>query len=114
MSIIQIGMDANKVEKDITKLYITRLLGEIAELEKERDKQKLKKEHAFKRERYLIAENLELKQKTFAYYNDEEYWIFQDDGEDYAESLVCPVVMSATQFRRLLSVEAKALKEQVK
>jgi hypothetical protein len=77
----------------------------IAELEKERDRESLKKEHAFKRERYLIAENLELKKLTFRFYNDEEYWIFQDDGEDYADSLVCPVVMSADQFRRLLNLE---------
>jgi hypothetical protein len=81
-----------------------------AEFEKDRDRESLKKEHAFKRERYLIAENLELKQKTFRFYNDEEYWIFQDDGEDYADSLVCPVVMSADQFRRLLNAEFKALK----
>jgi hypothetical protein len=90
----------------------------IAELEKDRDVEVLKKEHAFKRERYLIDENLELRQKTFRFYNDEEYWIFQDDGEDYADSLVCPVVMSAEQFRRLLNlelnIEAHTLEQQDK
>jgi hypothetical protein len=35
MSIIRVGMDTDKVEKDITKFYIGRLLGEIAELEKQ-------------------------------------------------------------------------------
>jgi hypothetical protein len=35
MSIIQIGMDTDKVEKDIARFYIDRLLVRISELEKE-------------------------------------------------------------------------------
>jgi hypothetical protein len=35
MSTIQIGMDTDKVEKDITKAYIVKLTDRITELEKE-------------------------------------------------------------------------------
>ncbi len=35
MSIIQIGMDTDKVEQDITTAYIVKLTDKIAELEKE-------------------------------------------------------------------------------
>ena len=37
MSIIQIGMDTDKVERDITKAYIVKLTDRIAELEKAMD-----------------------------------------------------------------------------
>lgn len=31
------------------------------------------------------------------------YWAWQGDGEDYPDSLTCPVVMSANQLRELLA-----------
>jgi hypothetical protein len=37
MSMIQIGMDTDKVERDITKAYIVKLTDMIAELEKENE-----------------------------------------------------------------------------
>jgi hypothetical protein len=37
MSIIQIGMDTDKVERDFTRAYMEKLTDRIAELEKERD-----------------------------------------------------------------------------
>jgi hypothetical protein len=40
--------------------------------------------------------------KRFARFNEEECWIFQDDGEDNLESLVCPVVMSVYKLQELL------------
>jgi len=39
----------------------------------------------------------------FTRFNDDECWIFQDDGEDYLESLVCPVVLSKDKLIDLLS-----------
>ena len=89
----------------ISAALVVDMANRIAELEKELSNQIMKKEHAFKREQYLIDENLELRRVTFREYNEEEFWIFQDDGEDYSESIVCPVVMSAKQFRRLMHLE---------
>lgn len=39
-----------------------------------------------------------LKRKKFARFNDDECWIYQGDGEDHFESLVCPVVISVAQL----------------
>jgi len=46
----------------------------------------------------------EVRVEKFKRFNDEEYWIFQDDEEDYIDSLICPVVMSASKLRELLAV----------
>ena len=98
------GMNKKEL-REVIDIQIEHYGKRIAELEKELDIQTLKKECSFKREKQLEDENREFRRKVFRTYNDEEYWIFQDDGEDYAESLVCPVVMSADQFRRLLNLE---------
>ena len=63
-------------------------------------KQRLK--DSFRREKLLQDRITELQRTTFARFNEEEYWIFQDDGEDYPESLVCPVVISADKLREFL------------
>lgn len=44
----------------------------------------------------------ELEQQKLTRFLDTECWIYMGDGSDYPESLVCPVVMSAQQFRDLL------------
>jgi len=51
----------------------------------------------------LNAEIDELREIKFQRFHDDECWIFSDDGEDYPESLACPVVMSAEKLRELLS-----------
>ena len=51
----------------------------------------------------LKAEIDELREIKFQRFHDDECWIFSDDGEDYPESLACPVVMSAEKLRELLS-----------
>jgi len=38
----------------------------------------------------------------FSYFSDEECWIYDEDGENYLESLVCPVVIRAKTLIRLL------------
>lgn len=87
----------------------------IAELEKENgqlkaerdgsvlaaEKEKLKTEEFVRWVDRLIEEQKELRGQRFRQYNEEEYIIFFDDGEDYPESMVCPVVMSASKFREL-------------
>tara|TARA_B100000965_G_scaffold406093_2_gene443125 strand:- start:2896 stop:3282 length:387 start_codon:yes stop_codon:yes gene_type:complete len=75
----------------------------IVKLKKELDKERVRKEASYKQEKILQREVDELRKQRFRYYNDEEYIIFMDDGEDYPESMVCPVVMSADQFRELYS-----------
>jgi hypothetical protein len=44
-----------------------------------------------------------LKPNEFARFREDECWIYQGDGTDYPESLVCPVVMTAQQLRELLA-----------
>lgn len=51
-------------------------------------------------------ENAELKVKVFRYFNDEECWIWQGDGSDHLESLVCPVVIHPVDLMRILESES--------
>lgn len=44
----------------------------------------------------LAVENAQLRALRFARFNNEECWIYQGDGEDHLESLVCPVVIAAS------------------
>ena len=43
----------------------------------------------------------ELLSKKFARFANDECWIYQGDGEDHLESLVCPVVISASQLLQI-------------
>lgn len=53
------------------------------------------------------AEIAELREKKFARFNGEDCWIFQGDGEDHLESLVCPVVISAHQLSSMFATKAE-------
>ena len=44
--------------------------------------------------RRVEQERDELRILKFKKFNDEECWLYQGDGNDYLESLVCPVVIS--------------------
>lgn len=44
--------------------------------------------------RRVEEERDELRVLKFKKFNEEEYWLYQGDGNDYLESLVCPVVIS--------------------
>ncbi len=59
----------------------------------------------------LKAEVAELKNKKFVRFNNEECWIYQGDGDDHLESLVCPVVISAD---KLLDMQAAITSERAK
>lgn len=48
------------------------------------------------------AEILSLKHQKFAQFNNEECWIYQGNGDDHLESLVCPVVISAHNLQQLI------------
>ncbi|AGM46896.1 hypothetical protein AD45P2_00395 [Alteromonas phage vB_AmaP_AD45-P2] len=84
----------------------------ITALESETDKREkvLKRKieaERFKKEEFvrwvdtLIEEQKELREQRFRAFGNEEYLIFFDNGEDYPDSMVAPVVMSADKFREL-------------
>lgn len=45
----------------------------------------------------------ELKVKTFAHFNNQECWIYQGDGDDHLESLVCPVVIQPKKLMEIIA-----------
>ncbi|WP_111639961.1 hypothetical protein [Marinomonas shanghaiensis] len=47
----------------------------------------------------------------FRRFNDEECWIWQGDGSDHLESLVCPVVISASDLMALIGQNRVAVNE---
>lgn len=47
----------------------------------------------------------EMRETQFRRFNNEECWIYQGNGEDYPESLICPVVISAEQLLTFLAAE---------
>lgn len=60
---------------------------------------------------YLLKENemlsaavRELNLKQFKRFNEYECWIYQGDGSDHLESLVCPVVISARDLQSLIKL----------
>ena len=73
----------------------------VVELETQVQNQAYLKDRSYERENILTQKNLELIRQRFRNYNDEEYIIFFDDGDDHPESMSAPVVMSADKFREL-------------
>ena len=47
-------------------------------------------------------EMMDLKVINFKRFNEDECWIYQGDGEDYLESLVCPVVICPKKLIELI------------
>lgn len=76
---------------------------EILKLRQELEHTQLRLKESYKQEERLEEDNRELRRTHLKRFNEEEYWIFLDDGEDYVESLICPVTMSADKLRELLS-----------
>ncbi len=71
------------------------------ELERQIEREKFKTEEFVRWVDRLIEEQKELRAERFRTFSNEEYLIFFDNGEDYPESMVAPVVMSADKFREL-------------
>jgi predicted phosphoribosyltransferase len=95
---------ADEVAKTVSsfEVELAKANERVKELELALEKETVRKQCAFRHEERLEEENRELRRQRFRTYNDEEYIIFFDDGEDYPESMVAPVVMSADKFRELL------------
>ncbi|MEI8647439.1 hypothetical protein P4S73_04835 [Paraglaciecola sp. Hal342] len=72
---------------------------ELVELRKEIELSRLQLAESYKRESYQSEEITGLRREKFKRFNEEEYWIYQEGEDNYAESLVCPVTMSADQLR---------------
>lgn len=53
--------------------------------------------------RHKDAEIADLRQRKFARFNNEDCWMYQGDGDDNLESLVCPVVISAYDLLQLIN-----------
>lgn len=81
---------------------LERLHGMIEMLSSAVNLERKDKDHAYQREAHLEERVRELKERTFERFAGDECWIFQDNGEDYPETLTCPVVMSADKLRELL------------
>jgi hypothetical protein len=73
----------------------------VKELESALEKETIRKNASFRHEELITEENKELRRQRFRTYDNEEYIIFFDDGEDYPESMAAPVVMSADKFKDL-------------
>lgn len=58
-------------------------------------------EHCKRQDADIAALRAELNQTRL--YEDNAVWHWQHDGQDYLESLACPVVLPASQLRELLS-----------
>lgn len=84
----------------------------VRELERKVESEKFKKEEFVRWVDRLIEEQKELREQRFRAFGDDEYLIFFDDGEDYPESMVAPVVMSADKFRELYYAREQLRKEQ--
>jgi hypothetical protein len=59
-------------------------------------------EYLIKENTRLVQENFELKSIKMRRFNDKDCWIYQGDGEDHLESLVCPVVIRPQDLQLIL------------
>lgn len=64
----------------------------------------LKESH--KREHLLSEEVLNMKQKQFRYFSDEECWVWDNDDveSNHIESLICPVVICPRVLESYLKI----------
>ena len=86
----------------------------VKELERKVEAERFKKEEFIRWVDSLIEEQKELREQRFRTFGNEEYLIFFDDGEDYPDSMVAPVVMSADKFRELYYAREQLRKGQDK
>lgn len=51
-----------------------------------------------------------LQRNRFATFNTQECWIYQGNGPDHLESLVCPVVISADELPKVIATSKGGVK----
>lgn len=62
--------------------------------------------------RFKNAEIADLCDKKFVKFNNEDCWIFQDDGNDELQTLICPVVIKPKRLIELLAAEQRIKESQ--
>lgn len=82
--------------------YAIQINSEREELKKKLSKAERSRDAC--KDAYLKSEqeNAKLRVKVFRSFNDEECWIWQGDGSDHLESLVCPVVIHPIDLQQLI------------
>jgi len=63
--------------------------------------------------RKVEKERDELKILKFKRFNKEECWLYRGDGEDYLDSLVCPVVISPERLITIKNMSAEGFKNEL-
>lgn len=77
--------------------------GKIHQLTTAANHERIRKEAAFYQADYFQKIATRATREIFKTFGNDECWIFQDDGNDYPESLSCPVVMAPEKLRELLA-----------
>lgn len=54
---------------------------------------------SYQRNKYLQQQLDEMRNKRFWHFNDEENWLWDASGNNYLDSLVCPVLISSDDMR---------------
>lgn len=63
--------------------------------------------------RKVEQERDELRIIKFKRFNEEECWLYRGDGEDYLESLICPVVISPEKLITIKNMSAEGFKNEL-
>tara|TARA_R110000822_G_scaffold58228_5_gene145758 strand:+ start:1798 stop:2286 length:489 start_codon:yes stop_codon:yes gene_type:complete len=63
--------------------------------------------------RKVEEERDELRILKFKRFNEEECWLYRGDGEDYLDSLVCPVVISPERLITIKNMSAEGFKNEL-
>lgn len=74
---------------------VTSMQEEITELKRKLQRAESIRDTIRDENKRLYSELHDLKVSRFARFNNEECWIYQGDGSDFLDSLVCPVVIDA-------------------
>lgn len=106
------ALSAEQNKREEVEQQLAKANERVAELERKVESEKFKKEEFVRWVDRLIEEQKELREQRFRAFGDDEYLIFFDDGEDYPDSMVAPVVMSADKFRELYYAREQLRKEQ--
>jgi len=90
--------DAMRMGLKVWKLArVPELLARVEELEEQLTSAQSRVAGHIEHIKSLEAEVAKLRSIKFKRFSNQDYWIYQGDGSDHLESLVCPVVMSAQQ-----------------
>lgn len=58
---------------------------------------------SYRTNKYLQEQIDHLRNKRFWWFNEQEHWLWDSGGNNYLDSLVCPVIISADDMREIKS-----------